>query len=139
MHTTVALRDGQTALFGGLVKAGKQKISDEINGKVTEREEEVKRTLYFMLTARLAKEDGKPAKAPPDQPQSSREPAPSPEDRTAPSPSSGGNLPYGVAVEGKPGYITSPYAPHSGYVDVRGFPSGTEVKCPYTGKLFRIP
>ena len=44
-----------------------------------------------------------------------------------------------LPVPGKPGFVRSPYAPDKGFVDVRGFPSGTEVKCPYTGKTFRIP
>jgi hypothetical protein len=49
------------------------------------------------------------------------------------------DLPYGIPVLNKPGFVTSPYAPKSGYVDVRGFPSGTEVKDPYTGKVFLAP
>jgi hypothetical protein len=49
------------------------------------------------------------------------------------------DLPYGIPVPNKPGFVTSPYAPKSGYVDVRGFPSGTEVKDPYTGKTFLTP
>jgi hypothetical protein len=49
------------------------------------------------------------------------------------------DMPYGIPVPNKPGFVTSPYAPRSGYVDVRGFPSGTEVKDPYTGKIFLTP
>ncbi len=54
------------------------------------------------------------------------------------APKSGGTD-YGKAVPGKPGFVTSPYAPYQGYVDVRGFPPGTEVKDPYTGKVFLVP
>jgi hypothetical protein len=49
------------------------------------------------------------------------------------------DIPYGIPVPNKPGLVTSPYSPKSGYVDVRGFPSGTEVKDPYTGKIFLTP
>ncbi len=49
------------------------------------------------------------------------------------------DMPYGIPVPNKPGFVTSPYAPKSGYVDVRGFPSGTEVKDPFTGKVFLTP
>jgi hypothetical protein len=50
-----------------------------------------------------------------------------------------GNYEYGKAVPGKPGFVTSPYAPYQGYVDVRGYAPGTEVKDPYTGKIFLVP
>ena|SRR2546423_98156 len=49
------------------------------------------------------------------------------------------DIPYGIPVPNKPGFVTSPYAPKGGYVDVRGFPSGTEVKDPYSGKIFLTP
>lgn len=49
------------------------------------------------------------------------------------------DIPYGIPVPNKPGFVTSPYAPKAGYVDVRGFPSGTEVKDPYSGKIFLTP
>ena len=49
------------------------------------------------------------------------------------------DIPYGIPVPNKPGFVTSPFSPKSGYVDVRGFPSGTEVKDPYSGKTFLTP
>jgi hypothetical protein len=57
----------------------------------------------------------------------------------AQSKSSKRDIPYAIPVPNKPGFVTSPYAPKQGLVDVRGFPSGTEVKDPYTGKIFLTP
>jgi hypothetical protein len=49
-------------------------------------------------------------------------------------------LPYGVPVPGRKGMVTSPYLPEDGkYIDVTGFPSGSVVKDPYTGKFFLVP
>ena len=48
-------------------------------------------------------------------------------------------LPHGTPVPGKPGLVTSPFAPDSGYIDVTGFPPGTAVEDPYTGKIFLTP
>lgn len=49
------------------------------------------------------------------------------------------DLPYGTPVAGKPGFVTSPFAPEAGYVQVLGFPPGTPVEDPYTGKIFLTP
>ncbi len=86
---------------------------------------------------------------PPDAPpRPSVPPAPTPTPTQPPVRTAGGipptkglrrDMPYGIPVPNRPGLVTSPYAPKSGYVDVRGFPSGTEVKDPYTGKVFLTP
>ncbi|MFL6590543.1 MAG: hypothetical protein ACJ8M4_10265 [Chthoniobacterales bacterium] len=49
------------------------------------------------------------------------------------------DLPYAIPVPNRPGFVTSPFAPKAGYVDVRGFPSSTEVTDPYSGKIFLTP
>jgi hypothetical protein len=45
----------------------------------------------------------------------------------------------GIPVKGKPGFVLSPYAPDKGFVDVRGFPVGSDVRDPYTGKVMKVP
>jgi hypothetical protein len=56
---------------------------------------------------------------------------------TAP-PTAKGDYPYGVPVAGKPGFVRSPYSPDK-MTDVRGYAPGTEVKDPYTQKIFLVP
>jgi hypothetical protein len=48
-------------------------------------------------------------------------------------------IPFGNAIPGRTGFVNSPYAAKHQLVDVTGLPTGMEVKCPYTGKLFRVP
>ncbi|MDD5200935.1 MAG: hypothetical protein PHC88_14160 [Terrimicrobiaceae bacterium] len=71
-------------------------------------------------------------------------PEPKPDASPTPTPATASatpehTLPYGTPVAGKPGFVTSPHAPYAGYVDVRGFPPNTEVKDPYSGKIFLVP
>ncbi|MEP6603918.1 MAG: hypothetical protein ABJB69_08225 [Spartobacteria bacterium] len=49
-----------------------------------------------------------------------------------------GDYPYGIPVPGKAHLVESPFSPGK-YVDVEGFPPGTEVKDPYTQKIFLVP
>jgi len=49
------------------------------------------------------------------------------------------DAPFGIPVPGKKGFVTSPFSPDGNYVDVHAFPPGTEVKDPYTGRIFRVP
>lgn len=69
---------------------------------------------------------------PPETPPSN----PTPPTPVAPTAS---ELPYGVPVPGKKGFVYSPYDKSAGFVDVRDISPGTKVRCPYTGKIFRVP
>lgn len=47
--------------------------------------------------------------------------------------------PYAEPVPGRPGFVFSPYATPRRVVDVRGFGSGEEARCPFTTQPFLIP
>ncbi len=66
------------------------------------------------------------------------ETAPSPPPTAAPTKVAKGDYPYGIPVPGKPHLVESPYSTGK-YIDVEGFPPGTEVKDPYTDKIFLVP
>jgi hypothetical protein len=61
-----------------------------------------------------------PAPVPTDVPPTDAPPAPAP------------------TAAGKPGFVRSPYSPDK-MTDVRGYAPGTEVKDPYTQKIFLVP
>ena len=75
---------------------------------------------------------------PPPPPENTAEMAP-PEASASPTTrATKGDLPYGIPVPNKPHLVESPFSPGK-YVDVEGFAPGTEVKDPYTGKIFLVP
>lgn len=48
-------------------------------------------------------------------------------------------LPFGTRLPGQPGLVKSPYDPEGRSVDVREFAPGQMARCPYSGKVFRVP
>ena len=49
------------------------------------------------------------------------------------------DLPFGTVVPGRVNMVNSPFAGKTQLVDVSGMSAGQTVKCPYTGKLFKVP
>lgn len=160
VNTTVILRSGQTVVLGGLSREDEQTTEAASGfpaGFPPQRGvEKVRRTLFVFVSTRLlnakgiylnAEEAAHAPSAPPPVPLPDRSSSPPPVAKPEVAPATPetssvvtrADLPFGTPVTGKPGFITSPWAPDAGQVDVRGFPAGTEVKCPYTGKMFLVP
>ncbi|HSI11219.1 MAG TPA: M56 family metallopeptidase [Chthoniobacter sp.] len=130
--TSVSMKSGTTMLLGGLRR------DTPVEGKPP-----LSFYLYIFITARIVEHPGAlprvdAAPLPPQQSAIDTHSKPL-ESPPAAEPKGEAAMPVGQAVPNKPGFIISPFAPKSGYIDVRGFPAGTEIKCPYTGKIFQIP
>jgi hypothetical protein len=84
------------------------------------------------------KKDNPPDNKPPE-PENTNTPAPPPPPVTnnPPPVKPAEDIPFGTNVVGKKGFVYSPFADKE--VDVVGLKRGTKVKCPYTGKVFKVP
>lgn len=85
-----------------------------------------------------------PVEEPAATPQIASTPKPAPDvapiTTTPPSPAKPAtDLPYGTPVPGRANMVNSPFAGKTQLVDVSGMGPGQVVKCPYTGKLFKVP
>ncbi|MEO6847140.1 MAG: hypothetical protein ABI443_06610 [Chthoniobacterales bacterium] len=120
---------GATAVIVGLAACG---------GSNTNPKPKAAKYGFGATAANPAQTDASPSPTPMSDQDASAVATPTPAATPAASTNSA-TLKYGTPVPNKPGFVTSPYSPYSGYVDVRGFPPGTEVKDPYTGKVFLVP
>jgi hypothetical protein len=69
----------------------------------------------------------------PNTPRDPVTPGPGPTNPVIPDPPKPGvkQVEYAIKIEGRPGYVKSPYDDKGRPIDVRGLPSGTEVEDPY--------
>ena len=61
------------------------------------------------------------------------------EKQSQPAMSNDSGIPFGTPVHGRPGFVTSPFSKSGGFIDVGGYPSGTKLLDPYTGRTFLVP
>ncbi len=87
---------------------------------------------FRVIEDRAEQEAGAAEKPAPEEPDPMPELAPGPE----PDPTADAGTPT-ASWSAKPGYVASPYGGH--LVDVRGKASGATVRCPFSGKLFKVP
>ncbi len=97
----------------------------------------VKHDTHPADTADTTSEEAPPPKEHHDRPPQGPDSAPP----STPAPKVAAGAPeYAKPVPGKPGFVTSPYKPFDGLVDVRGFAPGTELQDPYEkGRTFLVP
>ena len=69
-------------------------------------------------------------------PPTKTDPEPAPAASTKPNAPE--QLPFGLPVPSKKGFVYSPFD-KTQMVDVRGIPPGKKVRCPYTSKIFLVP
>lgn len=66
-------------------------------------------------------------------------PGSTPPPAVTPPPPAAAEIPFATRIPGKPGFVKSPFDPNQQAIDVRDFQPGQKARCPYTGKVFRVP
>ncbi len=127
----VSVPSGDTVALGSPVRRDEQTVASGPPESRTEEVVEITKSLFVFVTARFVDAAAKVV--------SDRAAEVLADDVEMREPQAKDGMTYGTPVQGKPGFVTSPHAPDAGYVDLRGFPPDTEVKCPYTGKIFLTP
>jgi PEGA domain len=84
-------------------------------------------------TATTERRDGTSRTTTSSLPPSKLKPTSAPSSPTVPT------FPTAEPVQGKPGFVISPFDPKQRYVDVSGYPSGSKAKDPWTDKIFIVP
>lgn len=152
VSTVATLSSGTTVVFSRdeehlFVRKSLRFAMGETERKPTSAKDDDRLLLIFVKATLVKPPSGPPLKIvdtddDPSTTDSARppsQPASSPAAGASPGAATAAPLPYGVPVPGKPGFVTSPYAPDFGYVDVHAFKRGQQVRDPYTGKLFLVP
>ena len=125
IDTFVTMPPGDTLVLGTLRQHPGNSYNDASPAPAPPGEEAIVLTFVTPTLAELRPPEADPA-------------SPSPKALEPPA-AKASDLPYARPVPNKPGFVTSPYAPDAGYVDLHGFERGQQVRDPYTGKLFLVP
>lgn len=126
---TTTVQSGQTVLMGAVRLDVKKDFTktESPEEHAAESKETVHNVLLVFVTAKIVKLDER------------AEGSDSPAAASSTAESTDSKIPDGIPVPGKEGFVTSPYSPDSGMIDVRGYEKGTEVRDPYSRKIFLVP